>query len=56
VTEWDGFRELDFDAIFKDMHKPAFVFDGRLTLDTPKLRDIGFKVHVTGKTVLEGRE
>lgn len=55
VTEWDEFRQLDFNIIYKDMHKPAFVFDGRLMLDAPKLRDIGFKVHVIGKNPLEGR-
>lgn len=55
VTEWDEFRHLDFDVIYKNMHKPAFVFDGRLMLDAPKLRDIGFKVHVIGKNSLEGR-
>jgi len=31
------------------MNKPAFVFDGRLILDAPKLRDIGFKVEAIGK-------
>lgn len=55
VTEWDEFRELDFDRIYKDMQKPAFVFDGRLILDSKKLRDIGFNVHVIGKNVLEGK-
>lgn len=55
VTEWDEFRQLDYNLIYKDMHKPAFVFDGRLMLDAPKLRDIGFKVHVIGKNPLEGR-
>ncbi|KAI8890030.1 nucleotide sugar dehydrogenase [Backusella circina FSU 941] len=55
VTEWDEFRELDFDRIYAGMNKPAFVFDGRLMLDAPKLRQIGFKVHVIGKNDLEGR-
>ncbi|KAI9363729.1 UDP-glucose/GDP-mannose dehydrogenase family, NAD binding domain-containing protein [Pilaira anomala] len=55
VTEWDEFRHLDYNVIYQNMHKPAFVFDGRLMLDAPKLRDIGFKVHVIGKNSLEGR-
>jgi UDPglucose 6-dehydrogenase len=55
VTEWDEFRELDFERIYGGMNKPAFVFDGRLMLDAPKLRQIGFKVHVIGKNDLEGR-
>lgn len=55
VTEWDEFRDLDFNAIYKGMHKPAFVFDGRLILDAHILREIGFKVHVIGKNSLEGK-
>jgi UDPglucose 6-dehydrogenase len=31
------------------MHKPAFVFDGRLILDQPKLEAIGFQVHAIGR-------
>ncbi|KAI8973786.1 UDP-glucose/GDP-mannose dehydrogenase family, NAD binding domain-containing protein [Mycotypha africana] len=55
VTEWDEFKSLDYERIYKDMQKPAFLFDGRLILDAPKLREIGFKVHVIGKNALEGR-
>lgn len=55
VTEWDEFRELDYQCIYEGMKKPAFLFDGRLMLDAPKLRELGFKVHVIGKTDLEGR-
>ncbi|MFN9879438.1 MAG: nucleotide sugar dehydrogenase, partial [Planctomycetota bacterium] len=29
LTEWDEFRHLDFPAVFHQMHKPAFLFDGR---------------------------
>jgi UDPglucose 6-dehydrogenase len=36
------------------MHKPAFLFDGRLILDAAKLRNIGFKVSVIGKNELAG--
>jgi UDPglucose 6-dehydrogenase len=56
VTEWDEFKALDYTRIYSDMHKPAFLFDGRLILDAHHLREIGFKVHVIGKTALEGRE
>ena len=31
------------------MHKPAFVFDGRLILDQRKLEKIGFKVECIGR-------
>jgi UDPglucose 6-dehydrogenase len=49
LTEWDEFKELDFERIYKSMAKPAFVFDGRNLLDHAKLREIGFEVHAIGK-------
>jgi len=52
LTEWDEFKNLDFDRIYANMNKPAFIFDGRLILDTKKLKQIGFQVKVIGKTVL----
>lgn len=51
LTEWDEFRDLDYGQIFKAMHKPAFLFDGRNLLDHGKLRDIGFHVHAIGKVI-----
>lgn len=49
LTEWDEFKDLDYERIYKSMAKPAFVFDGRNILDHDKLRDIGFEVHAIGK-------
>lgn len=49
LTEWDCFKTLDFERIYKSMSKPAFVFDGRNILDHAKLRKIGFEVHAIGK-------
>jgi len=49
LTEWDEFRNLDFDRIFKDMFKPAFVFDGRNILDLEVLRKIGFETKGIGR-------
>lgn len=49
LTEWDEFRDYDWDRIFKSMKKPAFVFDGRNILDKKKLESIGFKVYQIGK-------
>jgi len=49
LTEWDEFRELDFEAIYKSMLKPAWIFDGRNVLDHARLREIGFKVYSIGK-------
>ena len=49
ATEWKEFRELDWEAVYAGMTKPAFVFDGRLILDAEKLRKIGFRVKAIGR-------
>ena len=41
--------ELDYAAIFKDMVKPAFIFDGRNILDHRRLYELGFNVYAVGK-------
>jgi UDPglucose 6-dehydrogenase len=51
-TEWDEFKTMDYQKVFSLMNKPAFIFDGRLILDTKKLKDIGFQVQVIGKNIL----
>ena len=50
MTEWDEFRDQNFEAIHKSMMKPAFVFDGRNILDRAKLTDIGFEIEGIGKS------
>jgi UDPglucose 6-dehydrogenase len=49
LTEWDEFKTLDYQKIYDDMQKPAFVFDGRNVVDVDKLRQIGFIVYSIGK-------
>lgn len=51
MTEWDEFKELDFPAIYQQMLKPAFLFDGRNLLDKNHLAEIGFEVHGIGSRV-----
>lgn len=48
LTEWDEFKEYDYEKIYASMAKPAFLFDGRNVLDHNKLREIGFEVHAIG--------
>jgi UDPglucose 6-dehydrogenase len=48
MTEWDEFKDYDYEKIYKSMAKPAFLFDGRNVLDHKKLREIGFEVHAIG--------
>lgn len=50
LTEWDEFKEVDFDAVYRSMKKPAFLFDGRNLMDREKLNKIGFEVYQTGKS------
>jgi len=42
LTEWDEFKEYDWQRIYDAMSKPAFVFDGRNLLDSKKMKAIGF--------------
>ncbi len=52
ITEWDSFRDLDYQRIFDIMEKPAFIFDGRNHLDHQALFKIGFNVYPVGKPAL----
>lgn len=42
LTEWDEFKEYDWQKIYDNMLKPAFVFDGRNLLDAEQMKAIGF--------------
>ncbi|MDF0717414.1 nucleotide sugar dehydrogenase [Muricauda sp. 334s03] len=50
LTEWDEFKEYDWQKIYDIMLKPAFVFDGRRILDPAKMNGIGFKFYKIGQT------
>jgi UDPglucose 6-dehydrogenase len=52
LTEWDLFRNLDYQKIFDRMIKPASIFDGRNILDHRRCFEIGFNVFPTGKPAL----
>ena len=42
LTEWDEFKNYNWEKIYKKMNKPAYIFDGRNILDKEKLESIGF--------------
>lgn len=42
ITEWDQFKTYDWQKIYDNMSKPAFIFDGRNLLDRSELESIGF--------------
>ncbi len=49
LTEWDAFKDYDWQKVYDNMLKPAFVFDGRNILDLNKLREIGFEATGIGQ-------
>ncbi len=48
LTEWDEFVDYDWQKIYNDMQKPAFVFDGRNILNAKELEAIGFVYQAIG--------
>ena len=48
LTEWDEFKECDWQKIYNNMLKPAFIFDGRNLLNSQKMKEIGFNYQAIG--------
>tara|TARA_R100000935_G_C2829875_1_gene164420 strand:+ start:253 stop:1647 length:1395 start_codon:yes stop_codon:yes gene_type:complete len=48
LTEWDEFKELNWQKIYENMLKPAFLFDGRKLLDRNTIEKIGFDFYAIG--------
>jgi UDPglucose 6-dehydrogenase len=48
LTEWDEFKGYDWQKIYDQMLKPAFIFDGRNILDKKALEQIGFVYKAIG--------
>lgn len=53
LTEWPQYKELDFRSIYRNMVKPACIFDGRNILDHQRCFDLGFNVYPVGKPALK---
>ena len=51
LTEWDSFKTLDYQKIYDQMQKPAFIFDGRNISDVQKMQAMGFQVWSVGKAL-----
>lgn len=49
MTEWQAYKSLNFEKIYKSMRKPAFLFDGRNILDHLAIHQLGFNVFPIGK-------
>lgn len=52
LTEWDTYRNLDYQKIYNSMTRPASIFDGRNVLDHRQCFEIGFNVYPIGKPAL----
>jgi UDPglucose 6-dehydrogenase len=52
MTEWELYRELEWEKIYDSMEKPSFVFDGRNILDHERLYELGFNVYSLGRPPL----
>ncbi|MFD2518521.1 UDP-glucose 6-dehydrogenase [Salinimicrobium flavum] len=48
LTEWDEFTTLDWQKIYDQMLKPAFLFDGRRLLEPETKKKIGFEFYAIG--------
>ncbi|MDT0644248.1 nucleotide sugar dehydrogenase [Zunongwangia sp. F363] len=48
LTEWDEFKELDWQTVYRNMLKPAFLFDGRRLLDRKTKEEVGFEYYAIG--------
>lgn len=48
LTEWDEFKDIDWERVYREMLKPAFLFDGRRLLDRKTKEDIGFEFYAIG--------
>lgn len=49
MTEWDEFKDYNWQEIYENMKKPAFVFDGRSLLNKEKMNQIGFEYYSIGQ-------
>jgi len=49
LTEWDEFKDFNWQEIKTQMNKPAFVFDGRKLLNRQLLESFGFHYYAIGE-------
>lgn len=50
LTEWNEFRQLDLERVFKLLNEP-YIFDGRNIYDPKKLTGMGFIYYGTGRSI-----
>ena len=42
MTEWDEFKRYNWETIYENIKKPAYIFDGRNILDINEIKKIGY--------------
>ena len=47
-TEYDEFKNYNWEKLYSIVTKPALIFDGRILLDRNKLEKIGFNIYQIG--------
>mgnify|MGYP001406244458 CR=1 FL=1 len=50
MTEWDEFKNFDWELVYKKIKKPAFIFDGRNILNLETINNIGFNYFGLGRS------
>ena len=48
LTEWDEFKNYDYQKLYNKMNKPSYIFDGRNVMDINNLNNIGFNTSTIG--------
>jgi UDPglucose 6-dehydrogenase len=49
LTEWNEFKAYDWEKVYNNMFKPAFLFDGRDIMNKASLSKLGFDLYTIGK-------
>lgn len=49
LTEWNEFKDYNWEKVYNDMFKPAFLFDGRNIMNKESLSKLGFDLYTIGK-------
>lgn len=49
LTEWDGFKNFDWQKIQENMYKPSFLFDGRNVLNKAVMESVKFNYYSIGQ-------
>jgi UDPglucose 6-dehydrogenase len=54
LTAWTQFKTLDYHNLYDCMEHPSYVFDSCNLVDSSLLQNIGFKIHILGRTTSGG--